>query len=421
MTRVVGNDNDRACAIFENGMLQCWGGPNASGQLGRGHTRDETTPAWVQGIRDVKKLVLGRSATCAIVGSGELFCWGNDRLQQDWHGYVTSPARVPGISNVVDVAVSVWHVCAVDAAGSVFCWGNNQSGQLGLGASAIGTETKRPTQVPGIQDAVGVVVSDNTTLVWTRGGDVLRWGMAKDLTQPGAAPDPRKVEGLAGVKRVRMSHHQACALLATSEVRCFGSDTLASLAAGKEHDYGPKVAPVAAKLKLPPPRNLIFPDGRGISGVVDVAPFNHDATAWTEKGEVFSWGSAERGTVGRPLRTRGYFPPTRIQGLSDIVEVAGSFKHRCALDKQGNVYCFGDGNSGGFGSDVQRSSPSGVLVPGLPKIVHIASSSYCTFALGEDHSLWGWGSLPGNACGIDGGGERVTKAPIRVPLEPPSP
>jgi len=421
VTRVVANDV-RACAIFESGRLQCWGGFNHEGELGRGHKNTERTPAWVKNIRDVKMLALADDSTCAIVGSGDLFCWGKNRfLEQDASPSVTIPAHVPGLSSVVDVAVSTYHGCAVDAAGSVFCWGSNSSGQLGLGAAAIGTETKKPTQVPGIRDAIGVAVSRETTLAWTRSGDLFRWGMASDLKAPWAAPDPRKVGGLSSVKRVRMSLHQACALLSTSEVRCFERETLASLAAGKEYDFGPELPPLlVAKMKIPR-RNLIFPDGRGLSGVADVAVFNHDATAWTEKGEVFSWGNAERGTVGRPLRTKGFFPPTRIQGLSDIVEVAGSFEHRCALDRQGKVFCFGEGSPGRFGSDALTSSTSGVLVPGLPKIVQIASNDHCTFALGEDDSLWGWGVSWINACGFDDDGQTTTKAPMRVPLEPPRP
>jgi alpha-tubulin suppressor-like RCC1 family protein len=164
----------------------------------------------------------------------------------------------------------------------------------------------------------------------------------------------------------------------------------------------------------------VFPDGRGLVGAIDVAVFNHDASALTESGEIYSWGSAERGTVGRVADSKGFYPPTRIEGVSDAVALAGSFLHRCALDRSGGVVCFGEGGAGRLGTAALRDSPAAVPVRGLPKIVHLASNDHCTFAIGEDHSLWTWGMSWVNACGIEGDGKTPTAAPTRVPLCAPA-
>jgi hypothetical protein len=416
----------RGCAIFENGMLQCWGGFNHDGELGVGHTKEVETPAWVKGLHDVKKLALGDDATCAIVGSGELRCWGrNWFLADDPRDRITEPARVPGLTGVVDVAVSSRHTCAVDAAGSVYCWGSNGEGQLGLGAGAPRAAVKTPTKVPGISGALGVVVSDAQTVIWTRTGEVQRWGNAADPARDWAAPAPRKVDGIAGATRVQSQGEHTCAILAAGEVRCFTHETLADLAAGKQHDFGPELAAFAGALArkkvVLAPGKFVFPDGRGLSGVIDLIVFNHDASALTDKGEVFSWGSAKRGTAGLPEKTKGFAPPTRIKGLSDIVEIAGSFLHRCALDRAGKVRCFGSGSAGRLGTERQPSSVSAVEVAGLPRVVHIAAGDHCTFALGEDHTLWAWGSSWLHACGLGGDSSTVTPAPRRVTLDPSAP
>jgi alpha-tubulin suppressor-like RCC1 family protein len=418
--------DDRACAIFENGMLQCWGGFNHDGELGLGHTNRVKTPGWVKGISGVKKLALGQHATCAILGSGGLDCWGrNWFLEGDPRKQLTVPTAVPGFAGVIDVAIGERHACAVDSSGSVACWGENGEGQLGLGVAALGDGIRKPTRVPGVQGAVGVAASHGVTLVWTGTGELLRWGQAADASRPWAAPVPRRVEGLSGVRRAWVTGEHACALLASSEVRCFTHETLAALAAGKQHDMGPALAALARAIARRPvsiPRGaMVFPDGRGLTGATDVLVFNHDATALTAQGEVFSWGSAKRGTVGRPEKTKGLFPPTRIKGLTDTIEIAGSFMHRCALDRSGKVRCFGSGMGGRLGVEAHAGSVSAVEIAGLPRIAHIASGDHCSFAVGEDHSLWYWGESWVGACGSDDDGQTVTKTPQQVPLDRSAP
>lgn len=46
-------DEVRGCAIFDNGMMQCWGGFNFDGELGLGNTKEAEAPGWVQGIHEI--------------------------------------------------------------------------------------------------------------------------------------------------------------------------------------------------------------------------------------------------------------------------------------------------------------------------------------------------------------------------------
>lgn len=412
----------RGCAVYDNGMLQCWGGYNSRGELGLGHKGTSKTPGWVKGIRDVKKVALASYKTCAVLTTGELDCWGsNDFLETDARDEITAPVRVPDLKGVVDVAVSDVHGCAVLDTGAVYCWGDNREGQVGVGLSEVGRKITKPTLVPGISDAIGVIASDTTTIAWTKGGDLYRWGRAADIKADYAYPEPRKIPVLSGVKRAAMEGNQVCALLGTGEVRCFSHETLKDFLAGKQHDFGPDLLKLARALSRKKPivgfpKNLVFPDGRGLTGVLDLAVFNHDASAVTEKGEVYSWGAADRGTGGRPERTKGFFPPTRIAGVTFATAITGSFLHRCELEKGGEVRCFGSGSSGLLGGAKQPSSVSAVPVSGLPKIAKIAANDHCTFALGEDHSLWTWGESWVNACGTDDDQQSALPGPVRVPM-----
>jgi alpha-tubulin suppressor-like RCC1 family protein len=125
--------------------------------------------------------------------------------------------------------------------------------------------------------------------------------------------------------------------------------------------------------------------------------------------------------VGLPERSKGFLKPTLIKGFSGAVAIVGSFQHRCALESSGKVRCFGSGTGGRLGTSAAKSSTSAIEVPGLPRIVRIAAGDHCTFALGEDHSLWAWGESWIGACGLPGDSADVTKAPVTVPLLEGSP
>jgi alpha-tubulin suppressor-like RCC1 family protein len=93
--------DNHGCALIDNGHIQCWG-DNESGQLGLGYA----TPTWAQAIQDVPALVdvvqidAGGDATCALMRTGEIYCWGANTYGQAGHpsdGGVDSVRAVPSL------------------------------------------------------------------------------------------------------------------------------------------------------------------------------------------------------------------------------------------------------------------------------------------------------------------------------------
>jgi alpha-tubulin suppressor-like RCC1 family protein len=238
-----------------------------------------------------------------------------------------------------------------------------------------------------------------------------------------------------------MSSSQVCALGRAGTVRCFTDETLVSFEAGQQHDFGPAIRALAQALvksgvgkrrpASPTPKTKkktwvggwVYPDGRGLSDVVDLVTFNQDSTAVTKTGEVFSWGNAERGTAGFPVDSKGYVGPTRIAGVGRAVCVVGDFQHRCVLDDEGAVWCFGEGAPGAR----DRKDPEvAARIAGLPKVTALSASKGCTYALGEDATLYALRSSPFDACGVavpddplSGTPDPTTSEPIVVALLPP--
>ncbi|MBX7113108.1 MAG: hypothetical protein K1X64_02150 [Myxococcaceae bacterium] len=125
------------CALSRNGSVQCWGLRqlgNASGAEGRQGATWPPHTVLAKGSGAVA-LSAGEWASCAVLKSGEVRCWGRDFSQQPSMGETFSavPVKVAGVSDAVSVSVGAHHACALLSNGKVQCWGSNINGQLGRG------------------------------------------------------------------------------------------------------------------------------------------------------------------------------------------------------------------------------------------------------------------------------------------------
>lgn len=133
-------------------VVACWGW-NMFGQLGNGSGPDSHTPVVVGGLdAAASDLSAGGSHTCALLETGDVYCWGANDVGQLGVGDRTgrdSPARVSGFTAPVEqLATGDYHSCALLSTGSVACWGRNTEGQLGTG-------TREDSLTPQIVDVGG--------------------------------------------------------------------------------------------------------------------------------------------------------------------------------------------------------------------------------------------------------------------------
>ena len=85
----------------------------------------------------------GEYVTCAVMGSGRVYCWGASGQTED-----KSPRRVDGLSEpAVAIVASSATSCALLRSGSVECWGYNAWGALGRGIDDESIEYAPPAPV----------------------------------------------------------------------------------------------------------------------------------------------------------------------------------------------------------------------------------------------------------------------------------
>ncbi|MDG0810439.1 RCC1 domain-containing protein [Cohnella rhizosphaerae] len=309
-------------------------GQNDRGQLGLGHTNDQTVPAAVDVGALVQAVAAGSNFTLFVAEGGD-----------------------------------------------VFSAGNNTYGQLGLGD----TSTRHaPEAIAGIADAVSAAAGRNHSLVLTGNGDVYSFGLGADGRlghgNANSLNAPVKIAGLPPAKALAAGGSHSLVLTVTGEVYGFGSNNFGQLGLGKAVSS----AAVPTKLAQLPP-------------IAAISAGTDFSLLLTEDGDVYSFGLGVNGQLGLGGAGEAEirYTPVRISALDAenkrIRQIEAGGSHALLLTEDGEAYAFGLNGFGqlGLGDTLDRSVPT--KVAGLPKLATIAAGGYHSFAMDEEGALYAFG------------------------------
>ncbi|MFT3767224.1 MAG: hypothetical protein QM820_17135 [Minicystis sp.] len=353
LVSVTGNTSCAAVA----GRVRCWG-DNQGGQLGDGTIINSLVPVDVVDLSaGLVALSGGDNHTCALDTDGGVACWGGNITGELGNGSTSNgssnspstPGDVIGLSaGVRVVSAGGSHTCVVTSTGAVECWGENGEGMFTGGAST-GPITE-PVGIVGLSSgAVSVAIGVNHACAVTSAGGVLCWGH-NDFGQLGDGTTtssfvPVGVVGLsAGVTSVALGGHRTCAVTSTGAVQCWGRQPLGD---GTAFD---SLVPVTV-VDLP-------------SSAVAVTMGILHSCALTSTGSVVCWGDNTFGQLGNGSMDFSIHAPVAVTGLSsDVVAIATSYYHTCAVTSAGAVKCWGKNDHGelGDGTTMERRVPVAVV------------------------------------------------------------
>ena len=354
----------------------------------------------------ISSVIGGDYETCAIVGSGKILCWGDDKYGQVGSGATSGkwyymPQAVAGLSGATQVDCGGNHCCAVTATG-LFCWGNNEFGQVtAVGAPPTGTAQPIATPVKVLQPAVQVATGEYHTCAVDGGGTVRCWGLgsAGQLGEGnhtvGAAAVVTKVG--ASVKNLDCGKTFCCAVIQEGTVNCWGLNMQGQIGTGVTGTTAEATVPTAAK---------------GVTGATAIASGDDHSCALVGGGKVICWGSNnayQTGTSGPSTQAT----PALVAAFSGATAIAAGGDHTCAL-ANGALYCWG---SNGKMESAPGSTAIYVAVPtqvaGLTDPVSAGLGYHHTCARTASGALYCWG---GNSLGqVGNGNSKDVKAPLLIP------
>jgi alpha-tubulin suppressor-like RCC1 family protein len=156
-------------ALKTDGTVWAWG-YNDDGELGDGKRKDRLTPFQILGLSGVRAIAVGSHHSIALKNDGTVWVWGGDKKA----GRSTTPRRLPGLSQVVAISAGGWYSLALKGDGTVWAWGVIANGEEG--DRTMNEVIKKPAQLRGLTDVIGIAAGIWHSLALKRDGTVWAWG-----------------------------------------------------------------------------------------------------------------------------------------------------------------------------------------------------------------------------------------------------
>jgi len=339
-------------------------------------------------VPDITQLELSPPSRKKSESKGIVLCWGTGDTGQLGLGDEILVRKKPAVvkkgdledENVVAVRAGGMHTVALTDSGRVYTWGCNDEGALGRKATCMEEECI-PGLVTQITDRViKVCAGDSHTAVLTQLGHVYCWGYYRDNSGPLLDEEEKKKDGGESTPRWK-----AVCVMNNS------SDPVIDLGSGVDH-----------------------------------------SVAVTRQGQVWSWGCAEQGQLGRVARFMSVRGGRR--GLDTVLapkeirfnkrkcpgKVIGVFcgaYHTFLKTNLGSCFVFGLNNYGqcGTGSLEDYYCPMPFKWAKDTKIVQIAGGLHHTLILDDAGHVYGFGRIHYGRLGLGKLGEdEDIKSPQKI-------
>lgn len=375
-----------ACALLSSGQVWCWGA-GGNGQLGNGSEVSKNTPVQASGISTATQISLGSLFTCARLSNGTVWCWGDNaggKLGNSSYENSPVPVQVTGIMTATQVAATWGTACARLSDGTLQCWGNPEYWEFGPypntnrltpSLSSVGTYT----EIFGSWGTMCGRKSDNTVNCWgQRGYGQLGDGYYNDNSLPGRVF--QRTSPLNGVVDLSLRFYVGCAVLNDGTVKCWGDNSTGALGNGTTENTAipATVSGITNATKV------------RVSQGYDGATF---ACALVAGGNVKCWGYSNSTSIYGIANgyTTNQLTPVTIPGISNAVDLSLGYYHACVVLSSGSVQCWGAGNYGALGRGSSTSSSTPVTVTGITTATSIASGGWNNCAVLADTSVRCWG------------------------------
>ena len=395
--------------LTSDGQIFGWG-QNRYGELGNTASFSRVpvvvSTNGVLAGKTVVAIATGKYYSVALTGDGHVFTWGlNTSGELGNNSTISSRVPVAVSANgvlagkmVVAITAGSSHSLALTADGQVFGWGLNTSGQLGNNSttnSLVPVEVNANGVLAG-KTVVAIAAGSSHSLALTADGQVFGWGLntsgqlGNNSTIRSRVPVAVNTSGaLAGKMVVGIAAGDSHSMAVTSDGQVFtwGSNQSGQLGNNSL---------INASVPVSVDKQGIL-EGKKVVGIA--AGYSHSMVV-TSDGQVFAWGSNDKGELGDNTLTKNTLPSVvdASGGLASktVVAVRSGGSHSMALTSDGQIFGWGLNTSGQLGNNSTTNSPvpvevnaNGVLASKM--VVAIAAGNFHNMALTAGGQVFGWG------------------------------
>jgi alpha-tubulin suppressor-like RCC1 family protein len=372
---------------------------------------------------------------CAVLTTGRVRCWGDGTTGAlGFGGYASIPHGVPvrnpadtgALTGIRQVATGAEHSCAVRSTGGVLCWGADYLGQLGDGGTQgrpLPVPVKGPNGQALLTGAAAISAGGDNACALLRTGRVVCWGADGEGQVGGGELTPYSNHAsyvvdedgarLSGITQVDTGRFSSCARGANGQAWCWGNNEAGQLGVGTTL---PRIGAVAVRAG---------PDAGPLRGISAVSTGANHACARLASGEARCWGNNQQGRLGDGTDGRRLFPvpvlaATGTRHLTRVTSIQAGAGATCALLATGGVRCWGNGVYGTMGNGTQVevnlravAVRNAALTANLGSVTQITLGEITACARLTDGQARCWG-FGGN--GATGTGTNADEVPRPRPL-----
>ena len=393
---------DIGCAVRSGGTIECWHGTVATENPGFGQPGAEGTTA-LPCVDDAVSIgAAGQGSFCAVRANGQVACFGEKWGVDGYSWYDAIP--IDGLSDVVEVesrsaiALPFTNSCARTRNGDVYCF----------------DRTTPPFLHPELSNAVDLEMGPMVEIV-DPSGEQSAYVSVCVLHPDGArtcAPwDPSYAPGYAWTEDLvpdwcvddpractawvgmdtEASDKASCGWTEGGALLCWGSGSDARKGTGGAAVQNPIARDGLAVVDLP-------------GAVIDAGIGTWHSCALQADGDVYCWGTADStGVLGTGMSDGSEQGPELVISGADSLAV-GPFTS-CATKNQGEVWCWGANGDGQARGDALYGNGQGghALVPALVgnlDAIDVAPGADQMCALISTGTVTCWGERPGEWYGV---------------------
>jgi alpha-tubulin suppressor-like RCC1 family protein len=229
------SEANTTCAVLETGELYCWG-RNWEGNIGLNDTHpgvDQVSPVRSGDFDDWKLTGTGDGHTCGVRGVGLLFGWGRNTAANLGLGQIDdqqrrSATRIGSDEDWLSVVSGQDSSCGLRLGGNLYCWGGNSFGNLGLGDR---DQRLVPTQVVAGRVWTEVAIDTFHGCGLDADHDLYCWGRGIEGQLGTADNDERLEPELIGpdFAQVAVGRMFSCAVTLEGGIGCTGENAAGQL------------------------------------------------------------------------------------------------------------------------------------------------------------------------------------------------